>query len=355
MPLSVVRWSQTLPCGALDFELRSSHALVLRCAANVFRPFLAESHLGRAPMRRFRVEPRAGTWDVTCEATNCEAANCENVNCEAGALAARTRTAASSVHDGEPVLLAGGPPQVADTLELAIAIVEFAVSRAVAEYASVSEQRDVFGLHGALLERNERGVLILGLREAGKSTLSCALWQRGWHLLSDDYALIESANLQSADEQDEPQMLRAFGVARRASLRPGSRALLGEKTWQRVLAAPGSDCLSESGRVLFHPRDINATTPNAAATSPGSGATTLHETALHALLFLNREGAPARDGLCRLESSRALFALLAHVGLSNRDELPIALQRLGPLAGAVPAFDLRRAPLAHMADACDSL
>ncbi|MGH8548353.1 MAG: HprK-related kinase A [Methylococcales bacterium] len=45
-------------------------------------------------------------------------------------------------------------------------------------------------LHAAVIEKNERAVIMPGAPGTGKSTLCAALVQRGWRLLSDELALI---------------------------------------------------------------------------------------------------------------------------------------------------------------------
>ena len=98
------------------------------------------------------------------------------------------------------------------------------------------------GLHGALLvapatdgratdERaadgqSARGVLIVGPKEAGKSTLACALWRAGWELLCDDFTLLDA-------------QARAHASARRVSLRAGSRELLGD-LWTQAAQTPSA-------------------------------------------------------------------------------------------------------------------
>jgi hypothetical protein len=50
----------------------------------------------------------------------------------------------------------------------------------------IVEQRYLAALHGALIARNERGILLCGDSFAGKSTLAYACARAGWTFLSDD-------------------------------------------------------------------------------------------------------------------------------------------------------------------------
>ncbi|MEZ2345772.1 hypothetical protein [Terriglobus sp. RCC_193] len=56
---------------------------------------------------------------------------------------------------------------------------------------SVFRARDITSFHGAALERNGRAVLLLGAKEAGKSTAAAMLMQSGWTLLSDDLVRVK--------------------------------------------------------------------------------------------------------------------------------------------------------------------
>ena len=54
--------------------------------------------------------------------------------------------------------------------------------------------RDVVDLHGAVLVRDEKALLLLGDAWAGKTTLALALVQRGWGYFSDDLVVIERSS-----------------------------------------------------------------------------------------------------------------------------------------------------------------
>ncbi len=118
------------------------------------------------------------------------------------------------------------------------------------EYASLGHfvahlPSDFVGLHGALLSREfdgeRRAVIVVGPKEAGKSTLSCALWRAGWTLHCDDFTLLNARG-------------QAWPTARRVSLRHGSRALMGEELWHSATQTPSAR-VSDNG-VLFHPHEI---------------------------------------------------------------------------------------------------
>jgi len=202
---------------------------------------------------------------------------------------------------------------------------------AALEFAAIGQviaSRRVAGLHAALLGRDREGVLVVGRREVGKSTLACAMWQAGWSLLCDDYVMVDGAR-------------RAIPALRRVSLRAPSRALLGSRVWRHVLASPS--CFSSSTGVLFHPHEVD-------------GRMAPVEVPLTAVVFLGRRGhaaAPAR--LSAVPPAGALLALLPYCNLPRLSSVGSALEQLAPLADAVPAFDLGRGPLPEMVAALESL
>lgn len=222
------------------------------------------------------------------------------------------------------------------------------------EYASLrhlSESLDstLFGLHGALLEREGHCILVVGPKKAGKSTLSCALWRNGWHLRCDDFALITSDS-------------EVFPAPRRVSLRAGSQELLGEHLWQAACATPSSCATSEG--FLFHPHELDGQTPTS---SPRP---------LAAIFFLGRrldllDFTHEIDAMVSpLAPHLAAFALLPHSTLIDRSGwpdtedlapdavLPLgdwgnALPALARLCSHVPVFDLRRGSLETMQTALE--
>ena len=142
--VSPVKWGQHF----LSFELFSSDPAILARAETIFRPWRRRGP-GKT-LRRWFVEPvrSDGRWQV------------------------RSDTGAN--------VLFGNTP------EHALTIVEF-----LAVEALIESDDTALSLHGALVEKDGRAAVILGRGEAGKSTLTCALWQRGWTPLCDDITLVE--------------------------------------------------------------------------------------------------------------------------------------------------------------------
>ena len=271
-----LRWS----AGSFPFELVSPHPEVLDRARVVFGPWLnGSSAADPAPRARFRVEreDEAGRrWRVIAD---------------------------------------GQEPAVAESLDLALATVEYGAIARLHEPGS-----GVLSIHAALLSRGGVGILLVGPKESGKSTLACALWRSGWRLHSDDNALIGEG-------------ARARGIPRRVSLRRTSRHLLGPELWERILRLPGTT-RTRFG-LLFHPSEADPEV-------------TPLEVTVSAIAFLARRGANAGPG--RIEALDAGRGLLALAPYSNRRQAGIghALEALQPLADRAPAVDLGRGPLEEM-------
>jgi len=277
-----LRWG----AGPVSFELHSSHPGVLDRARAVFAPWLAdEASPGSAPPRaRFVVEPVTGSsgpgWRVG---------------------------GARDVGDG-----------ILESLDIALATVEY---RAVA--ALLEPDSGVVAVHAALVSRAGRGVLLAGPKEAGKTTLACALWRRGWSLHSDDTALIEDGPL-------------ARGIARRVSLRATSGALLGADLWERIAGLRGTTRTSEGA--LFHPRE------SAGDHAPEGPVDVV------AVVFLARRGATTSAALLeRIDGARGLIALAPYCNLRDPG-IGRAIAALQPLADRARFFDLGRGGLPEMAD-----
>ncbi len=231
-------------------------------------------------------------------------------------------------------------------------IVQRLVEIVKADNAISSHQTPLFAIHGALLSKNGFGLMIVGASCSGKSTLSCALWQNGWDLRSDDFSFL----------RDE----RAFPAARRVSLREGSRALLGENLWKGIGDAPSSSPTGAGW--LFHPHEVRP--PSAR-----------HDfVRLQAIIFLGRpnrepsEETPSDNALGialqRCNAARAAVSLLPYCTLLARpDDAPTdepqhrvldldwgkSLSRIAPLASHVPIYDLRRGALPSMVAAVETL
>jgi hypothetical protein len=275
-----VRWSQS----PLAFELRSSDAGLLARAALLFSPWRSSRPV--VSLYSWRVEPLAGerpeqekSWGIWSTT-------------------------------GQEVMRKETPEQ-------ALTAVEF-----LAVGALVEHPQSPLTLHSALVAKKGKGLVILGPSEAGKSTLACALWQRGWSLLSDDVALIETEHK------------TARPTPRRVSLRKTSRVLLGEDLWARMLASPSCDQTAEG--YLFHPHEVN-------------GQQQPDVTRLVAIIFLARRGSPVGPATLRsLVPAHALIALLPYTNFVHLGDPRRALRRLEPLAAAVPAYDLGRGSLKDM-------
>lgn len=109
-----------------------------------------------------------------------------------------------------------------------------------------NEPTPFFAMHAALLHHNGFGLIVVGPSESGKSTMSCGLWRSGWQLLSDDFCFFKS----------DITGHRVFPARRRASLRDGSRAIVGEELWRAIENAPSSFRTPEGW--IFHPHEITS-------------------------------------------------------------------------------------------------
>jgi hypothetical protein len=277
-----VRWSQP----PFRFEMRSPDEQVLARAAIVFRPWAEASR--DEPSHLWRVDPTGvgdpPTWRITPGAT-----------------------------DESPI--------VRDSAVDAVRVVEYLAVQALFECPVVC------AVHGALVARDGHGMLLVGTGQTGKSTLACALWQRGWTLLGDDMALVDVAGR------------LAWPAPRRVSLREASRALIDRALWPRLLATPAGEATSEG--CLFDPADLDGRQRRAAVSLAG-------------VVFLGRPAAAAGLGAKLLEPAHALLALLPCTSLARRVVMGEAIRHLGPLLDAVPACDLARGSLAAMTDGVEA-
>ena len=278
---------------SFSFELRSSDALLLQRARTIFRPWRLEQ--SAVPFRRWFVE--------------------------------RASQSAPGARDDWKIQ-SNTTPEVCyqRTVEGALMLVEYQAVQTLVESPASPPT-----LHSALVAKNGVGALIIGPGEAGKSTLACALWQRGWSLLSDDGTLLDAS----------VEQCHARPIPRRVSLRFPSRAHLGDELWERVLTTPSCDQTSEG--VLFHPDEIDGRERSVAPR-------------IIAAIFLSRRGkrlAPA--SLERMNPAQALLALLPYTNLIGWLNPGEAINRLRPIAETVPAYDLGRGNLAVMAERIESL
>ena len=277
-----IRWA----AGPLSFALESDDPAVLTLAAAVFRPWASADE--RVPSHAWRIDPVDGNGSGP---------------------AWRVR---SSV----------GRDTELPSPARAVSAVEYSAVAAIAESEAVI-------VHGALVVRDGRGFLLAGRGEAGKSTLACALWDRGATLLGDDMAILDVATG------------TARPTPRRVSLRKPSEGLLGDAFFERIKAGPSSVATPES--YLFHPEEVGSRPRYT-------------EASLHAIVLLARRGsvtAPARHE--RIAPAHALLALLPYTNLRSRGPLGDAIRALAPLAERVPVFDFGRGPLDRMAAAVEEL
>jgi hypothetical protein len=277
-----IRWA----AGPLSFALETDDAPVRTLAATVFRPWA--DHDERVPSRAWRVDHVTG----------------------------------DEAKPGWRVRSSTGMDVEMPSPARAVGAVEYDAVAAIAESEAVI-------VHGALIVHDGRGLLLAGRGEAGKSTLACALWDRGAALLGDDMAILDVATG------------AARPAPRRVSLRMPSRALLGDAFFERIMAGPSSAATRESH--LFHPEEIESR-PRFA------------EVPLHAIVLLARRGSvtgPARHE--PIAPAHALLALLPYTNQRSRGPLGDVIRTLAPLANRVPVFDLGRGPLDRMAAAVEEL
>jgi len=280
--METVRWGQ----GPVDFELESNDQLVLRHARGVFKPWPASE--SRRVACRWRILARDGMFYVTT----------------------RSSDAAES------------SPQTVPNVEAAVCNVEFA---AIARLLDCEER--VLCIHSALLSRNGQGVAIVGPSLAGKTTLACALWQKGWSFHCDDAIMIENG--------------LAYPTPRRVSLRTGSRELVGDSLLDRSMATPSFATTSKG--CLFHPHEIGELDA-----TPGSAS-------LAAVIFLARRGAPVSGPPRKLPAVETAIGLLPYTNLRKHLPFSDALNHVARVAESVPGYDVPRADLAEMTSAIEDL
>ncbi len=319
---NVLRW-QPLPCMDFFCELHSPDEIVLESAELLFgaqQSTPAAPVSDSSPVLRWRISKLLSTDEIPPRPWRIENLNSEETN--------------HSI-----------------SLQRALTFIEYSTVQALVDSVKNPHLKEspcadaIFAIHGALLCKNDCAIVVVGPSEAGKSTLSCGLWQNGWSVLSDDFSFFQNEN-------------RAFPAPRRVSLRSGSRALVGEEIWTRIQNAPSSFQTEEGW--LFHPHEISAT-PRALAADG---------VLVQAFVFLNRMGGSATSlALQHLNPALAAMALLPYGTLLPRgthDELGelqtnemcdwgVALPRIAAVAGRVPVYDLGRGPLPEMVAAVETL
>ena len=270
-------------------ELRSSDPQLVEKAERIFRTW---PRLGTDRRRQWRVEPVRGRPDGTT---------------------------VWRIDSTEPL-----PMTECTGRETALWLVE-----CDAQEAFLDGHPDSVDLHGALLVRDGFAVAVVGAPEAGKSTLACAMCERGWALRSDDLVVVD------------PETRTARPSPRRVRLRAPSRALLGDRLWTRMAAAPtystfaGLHACAAADLTLHHDPD---------------------PTPLGAVLFLGRRDAAGPPAEARpVPPAHVLLALLPYSVRLSRRGLGAAISRARPIAAAVPGYDLARGPLDDMVRAIAGL
>jgi hypothetical protein len=271
-----IRWGQA----PLGFEVTSSDRVVLEKMALVLRPWrTVQATLGCC---RWRAEPNEsnapGSWEVRCD-------HCHQ-------------------------------RLVGSTRDWVAQAVEFG-----AVHAYLDSDK-IVAVHGALVAQRDSGLLIVGRSGAGKSTLACALWERGWTLLSDDVTLLD------------PGRRLGWPTPRRVSLRLASRNILDRALWDRIVATPACDTTGDA--VLFHPDEVDGRRRSVAVR-------------VNAVAMLDRRDRSEGPEIRRLDPAHALLALLPYTNLRERPN--DGIRRLGPLMEAVPMYDLGRGSLPAMTHA----
>lgn len=100
--------------------------------------------------------------------------------------------------------------------------------------------------HAAVLERGGRALVLPAPPGSGKSTLTAALAQRGWRLMSDELALLD------------PRDGRLYGLARPVNLKNQAIALMREFAPGAVLTEPVPDTLKGTLSLMKAPSDALA-------------------------------------------------------------------------------------------------
>ncbi|HEX5577313.1 MAG TPA: hypothetical protein VFX40_03000, partial [Gemmatimonadaceae bacterium] len=222
--------------------------------------------------------------------------------------------------DPEPASPDDGPLPELKTAKQAVTFVEYAAIWRIVENCS-----HILAFHSALLSKDGRSVAIVGPSEAGKSTLSTALWKSGWTFLCDDMTMVSGT--------------RATPGPRRVSLREGSRSLVGEELWQSVEKKAGY--VKTLAGCLFHPTEAKDAEQSVE---------------LSAVIFLRRNGAPQDTvGPTRLVPANAAISLMPYTNLVRHLSFPEALAPIAELMSVVPAWDLPRAPLPEMIESVERL
>jgi len=119
-------------------------------------------------------------------------------------------------------------------------------------YAIAAQAHQYLVVHAAAIERNGKVAILPGAPGAGKSTLTAALVQRGWRLLSDELALIR------------PQDAQVVPLARPINLKNGSIALMRAYAPDAVFSAETHDTAKGTVALMRAPASSIARSEEAA-------------------------------------------------------------------------------------------
>lgn len=205
-------------------------------------------------------------------------------------------------------------------------------------YAIAAQAHQYLVVHAAAIERGGRVAILPGAPGAGKSTLTAALVQRGWRLLSDELALIR------------PEDRRVVPLARPINLKNSSIALMRDFAPSAVFSAETHDTAKGTVALMRAPAESIARQAEAAPVGwiifprwqkeagprlePWSKAAGLMEIA-HNSLNYSLHGAAgfalladifAASGCYRFTYSRLDDAVALFGGLASQTAEPLALR-----------------------------
>lgn len=200
-----------------------------------------------------------------------------------------------------------GVPDSHASLEHLVRAVEFQATA-----LAIVHPESPLGMHGALLASRGKGVALVGDKEAGKSTLSAALWRAGFDFFSDDGFFFKD------------DALEAHPVPRRSRLRGSSRDFFPHSFWSELAARPTSFS-DQDGSLLFHPQKELTTTP------------------LGVLILLSAQPGPVE----RLTPADALVDLVRHTYRFVVSGAPATLRQLQPVTERIACYRMGRAELSE--------
>ncbi len=191
---------------------------------------------------------------------------------------------------------------------------------------------DALPVHAALVAPSSAGVIaITGVTQAGKSTVSTALWDAGWELFCDDRCFIAEHDTSTPE---------TIPIPRRISLRPPSLDLFNPKTKDAILQAPltGTTTIGDKGEIFrynFRPTMIRPEPEDQCFR-------------LRAVVHIDPD-APS-SSMEQMEPTQMLKPLLACTAIQVGQKTVETLLPWISILNAVPVFRTGRAPLPLMKD-----